>query len=282
MDYPTLLTCGKTWALAKRNLAGVSQYMVFPLHCHNWRCKFCAKQKAARVATAIERIFSGEQLYMLTLTWFHDRPPEQVWPEVGECWNRIRTAISKRYGAFRFVRVLETHKASAYPHLHVILTAAVEKKWIAREAEAAGLGFICDVRPCDSMYAGYYVRKYLSKPWPREDSWAYRALAGCRLWSASRGLVPKEVKEAGWSLILTKSSYDGAVAEAREHITWDQPRNTELVFSPIGECALVITAAPADFGPELLLDQSEPDIPVETPRCSAIQLCLDLVAGQPL
>jgi hypothetical protein len=245
------------------------QYMVFPLHCHNSRCEYCARLKGIRVAGAIEKVFAEQKTYMMTITWHHDKPPQEVWAKVGPDWNRIRTAIVKRYGAFKFVRILETHTVSPYPHLHVILSANVEKEWLSKECESAGAGFICNVEECTSLYAGYYVRKYLTKAWPREDSWLYCKLAGCRIWSASRGLIPPECKEAGWTLIATKQTYDDACTETQELIRWDLPRHTELVFTPLGDCALVITAHPPDIGPDILLDQTDAIILVAEPEPDA-------------
>ncbi|MCY4490408.1 MAG: hypothetical protein OXC46_02970 [Thaumarchaeota archaeon] len=44
----------------------------------------------------------------------------QAWQNVGKDWNRFKSALTRKYGKFSFLRCFESH-ANGYPHVHALL-----------------------------------------------------------------------------------------------------------------------------------------------------------------
>jgi hypothetical protein len=108
-------------------------------------------------------LFDGRSLWMYTFTYYHSKPPLEVWSEYSAAWNRFRTAAAKRYGRFAYARVLEHHHKSPYPHLHIIADKEFGAVWLAAELKSAGFGYQAKCKPITSEGAITYVTKYLTK-----------------------------------------------------------------------------------------------------------------------
>jgi hypothetical protein len=141
------------------------RYKAFPVRCKSWDCPTCSRIKAERYKVRMQPLFDSDELYMYTFTFYHSKPEIEVWSEVSKAWNRFRTAAQKKYGRFSYVRILEHHHASDYPHLHCLVDKRFGDVWIAAELKAAGFGYQCKVAKVTSAGAAAYVSKYLTKPW---------------------------------------------------------------------------------------------------------------------
>jgi hypothetical protein len=146
------------------------RFLAVQTRCKSWDCPYCAKIKADGYKERMKKLFDGRPLFLYTLTYFHNKPPEEVWKNYSVAWNRIRTAINKKYGSFAYVRVLESHTVSPYPHLHVIADVHVPERWFGQELLSAGFGYQADMKPITSVGAVFYVSKYLTKGWSNEQS----------------------------------------------------------------------------------------------------------------
>lgn len=108
------------------------------LRCKSWSCPYCSKinsmvlRRKTEIATEtyIDQIKQDGYQYeyyvkFLTLTVPGSSYRQKVSPENAEThlkknWNKLRTAIAKKYGKFEYIWVVEKQR-DGYPHLHVIL-----------------------------------------------------------------------------------------------------------------------------------------------------------------
>lgn len=160
-----LLGCETSFLGIKRKTFGTISYRVMPLRCHSWDCPVCARVKSKLYKERMAPLFDGRPLWMYTFTYYHDRPPLEVWRDYSRAWNRLRTAATKKFGGISYARILEHHNCSPYPHLHVIADIDLGDVWLARELASAGFGYQAKKRRVTSREAVTYVTKYLTKPW---------------------------------------------------------------------------------------------------------------------
>src|SRR3972149_120508 len=132
--------CEKFFCAIRQDVTDATRYVSFPMRCKSWDCPTCRKVKAKEYKSRIEEINDGRPLYFLTLTYYHSQSPLVAWRTYNEAWNRFRTHVSKRFGSFDYIRVLESHNDSPYPHLHVIMDKLVPACDLGRMAIAAGFG----------------------------------------------------------------------------------------------------------------------------------------------
>ena len=144
------------------------RYKGFPVRCNSWNCRTCARIKADKYRERMRPLFENGTLFFYTFTFYHGRPPMDVWADVSKAWNRLRTAAAKKYGSFSYARVLEHHHHSPYPHLHVIADIEFKPTWLGPELKRAGFGYQSICKPVTSEGAATYVTKYLTKPWTDE------------------------------------------------------------------------------------------------------------------
>lgn len=103
-----------------------------------------------------------------------------------QCWNKLRTALVKRYGKFQYFRIHEAH-SDGVPHFHVLFAgkAVAPKSFadtLARLWKKYGLGFVKinlikdhKGRPCrgfqDLKHAINYLLKYITKGITSAGKW---------------------------------------------------------------------------------------------------------------
>lgn len=218
---PAIQQCGKRYMGLFRGTAEGSEVKVVQTHCKSWDCPKCARTKSRRVARAITELFSRQQCYMYTFTFFHSRPASEAWSDYNASWNRFATAVRKRFGEFSYVRILESQPKSHYPHLHVLSTLYIPEKWFGEESIRAGFGFQLKHQRIDSTGASNYVRKYLSKPWPDGEGRDYRKQYRCRVYTCSQGLLDSRPPRAGWYIISLRGSLTTIDAAAQCFIEWN-------------------------------------------------------------
>jgi hypothetical protein len=177
------------------------RYKAFPARCSTWECPICARIKSHKYQLRMRPLFEKKQLFFYTLTFYHSQRPDAVWSNVSRVWNRFRTAAVKQFGSINYVRVLEHHKKSPYPHLHIIADTLLPATWLGAEAVRAGFGYQIDSKPITSKGAAIYVSKYLSKPW--SDPYCSAIRKGLRLRVISFGGTVCHAQNFGssWDII---------------------------------------------------------------------------------
>jgi len=225
--------CGKWFFAATHENGSVSRFIAAPVRCHSWNCPVCRKQKARDYRRRMDRLDTLPQLFFYTLTYYHSISPDEAWATYNKAWNRLRTAISKKYGRFNYVRVLESHSASPFPHLHVIADVNVRAVDLGRMATKAGFGYQIRAKAITGNGAKDYVAKYVTKEWTNETSARLREKHRCRIISFSRGLLSNKKKQAGWSMLLLKGSYEECVDALEVAVNWSNIRKEIDVFKEI-------------------------------------------------
>lgn len=213
--------CRNYYIPLKRQTVGNCEYSIVPLRCKSWECVDCRKDKVKTVKDRISKLFDGRKLWLLTLTYYHSRPPAEAWRVYNESWNRFKTAVVKRYGKFSFCRILESHKNSPFPHLHVILDKYLPPTYLNKEALSAGFGYQIDCTEINSNKAIAYVTKYLTKEWSNAESLAIIKQGRVRRVSYSRDLSSLPVIPGEWEPIGTPVDFDTAVDIITTDREWD-------------------------------------------------------------
>jgi hypothetical protein len=119
--------------------------------------------------------YSNQEWWMLTLTLgsgYKDVP--RAYKALRGLWDRMRKALSREDAEWQYCAFVEgqPHRQSM-PHLHILLnfcpTACTGKHGtITRHAthgfaHKMGWGFEAELKPVESLQAGDYIAKYLSK-----------------------------------------------------------------------------------------------------------------------
>jgi hypothetical protein len=109
----------------------------------------------------------------LTLTldgneWRKNHSIEYAEQEIKKNWNKLRSAIIKKYGKFEYIWVMESQK-DGYPHMHVVMIGKSIsppdiKEWIYKLWKSYGMGFSF----IKQVYGGTggitaYITKYITK-----------------------------------------------------------------------------------------------------------------------
>lgn len=193
--------CGKHFIVVKREKDGKAVLQAFPARCKSWNCPRCADKKSINYGRRIAAAFKNEQLYLYTFTFFHTRSSRVVWQNAATAWNLLLTKIHKRYRGFRYVKILECHTQSNYPHYHVLSSRLLSARWLGAALIASGFGYQSRLSRVNSQGVSGYLRKYLGKSWPRPDAQKIRTELGLRVVTFSRaaGLCP--VHNGGWSYV---------------------------------------------------------------------------------
>jgi hypothetical protein len=201
--------------------------MAIPIKCGKWDCPDCRKEKAAKYRKRMSKLYDGRKLYYMTFTYYHDITPDKAWATYNTAWNRFRTYISKQVGKFNYVRVLESHKSSPYPHLHVICDIYVPAVVFAMAAKRAGFGYQLDCQAITTEGAMKYVTKYLTKEWQNEEGSRLRKMHNCRIVSFSRGLLDPLTRKGEWDVLLVGASLSQCVEAIRDSIEWNREKYPE-------------------------------------------------------
>jgi hypothetical protein len=212
--------CEKYYCAVHHRTGNVSKYLAFPMRCKTWDCPVCRPIKALNYKERMKKLKCLQNLNFYTLTFFHSAPPAEVWENASKCWNRLRTNLRNRFGPFNYVRILETHKNSPYPHFHFVADYRFPPTALGTAAVAAGFGYQIDSQAIDSDRALDYVLKYLTKEWPRDDSKEYRKQYKCRIISFSRGLLSPSRRVTNWELLCYNSSLGACLDHINVDYTW--------------------------------------------------------------
>lgn len=195
------MSCGSTFLYIKKKVDKLHYFAFVPSRCKSWSCPKCRPIKSNIVSKYINDNFRSDDLYLLTLTFFHSGDVLDSWKNLGACWNRMRTYISKKYGRFDYIRIVEPHKAGGWPHLHILIKGCVIDESIVKLVPKWGFGWNMCVKPLSVSNASRYLCKYLSKEWPDTHSQVLRVASKCRVVSVSRGMPPIFTKESEWSVV---------------------------------------------------------------------------------
>jgi hypothetical protein len=239
--------CKKFFCAVKTDNLDVTRYLAFPMSCKSWDCPSCRRKKAEDYRSRMNSIDDGRKLWFLTLTYFHNNSPLEAWRTYNVAWNRLRTHISKRYGSFDYIRVLESHKNSPYPHLHVILDAEMSHSFIGEAAVSAGFGYQIKYKPITADGCFAYIRKYLTKEWKNEEAWKLRKHCRCRIISFSRGLLSPARRKAGWTPVLVGSDFECCLDHIKIDYEWHTTARAQVQYQSIGEDFAEITVLWTDF-----------------------------------
>jgi len=206
-----------------------TDYVITPLKCKRWDCDSCRPKKALFYKSIISECFGNEQIYMYTFTYYHNKSEARTWETYNESWNRFRTAVTKKYGAMKYLRVLETHKESAYPHLHLLTTSYIAPVWFGKEVVQAGFGWSADWKRLDNTGACQYVAKYLTKKWTREDSANLRKQFHLRIVTMSQGLVDKPSHKNRWYVLSRFTTWIKARDNIEKYLNWNNSGEQLLI-----------------------------------------------------
>lgn len=163
-------------------------YKSIHLRCGKWSCPDCARKnaKVLRWKTKIGLSWAYDLISkenkgfrfdyyfkFLTLTvdgkkWRSENSIESAEEQIKANWNKLRSAIQKRYGKFEFVWVCERQR-DGYPHLHVLMVGKAIadpgiKEFIYDLWISYGMGFSF----IKKVYGGVsgvsaYLTKYMTK-----------------------------------------------------------------------------------------------------------------------
>lgn len=195
------MICGSNFLYIKKYVNNKHLFAFVPSRCKSWSCPKCRPIKANIVRNYIKDNFQSENLYMLTLTFFHSGSPLETWKNLGSCWNRMRTYIAKRYGAFKYLRIVEPHRVGGWPHLHILIEGFVCDKEIVNLVTKWGFGWNMHNVRMSTDSAARYVSKYLTKDWPDASADVLRAASKCRIVSVSRGMPAIFTAKSEWSVV---------------------------------------------------------------------------------
>jgi hypothetical protein len=162
--------------------------IIMKAHCKSWSCPVCRKRKARWIEEQIHQHFADGDVYLLTLTYFQNRSKKDVWNSLGPSWNRLSTYIRKKFGKFKYIRIVEPHKSN-YPHLHIILNRYIDTKIAFKYLTSQGFGWNMSLKKITVKSARLYVAKYLSKVEWSQEAESFRVSSKCRIVSCSKGII---------------------------------------------------------------------------------------------
>lgn len=254
--------CGKYYCAVRSKASEVQRYLAFPIRCGSWDCPPCRRYKANSYQKRMKLLYDGRGLWFYTLTYYHNLTPGEAWSTYNRAWNRLRTNAAKKYGSFNYVRVLESHNSSPYPHLHVIADLRIPVGDFGKIATAAGFGYQIKEAKISTENAMNYIAKYLTKEWRNEESWALRKNYRCRIISFSRGLLSPKVRSGQWDALLVGTDLARCVDHIRTDYQWDTNRHAAVVSETETDTFYDVSIIWTDREPNALIrkdDDWQPD-----------------------
>jgi hypothetical protein len=195
----------------KKEIAGTAILKAVPLRCKSWSCPICSEKKSNSYGKRIADSFGNQQLYFYTFTFYHSMDSLSCWKNQSKAWNHLLTILHKHYGRFSYVKVLESHRESPYPHLHVLTKRLFGAVILGQALVSAGFGYQSRVARVQSVGVSSYLRKYLGKSWTRADSSLLRKKLALRIVCFSRGACNSAHLHSGWSFIGISQDRDSAI-----------------------------------------------------------------------
>jgi hypothetical protein len=189
-------TCGSfTRAVYSTNSHGlVLGFQRF--YCKSWSCPHCARKKAYAASEKMKNGFKGSEVRFMTLT-VPDLPnKEKQAKDLSKSWNRLRLAITRKFGTFKYAKVLEFQPQTGSPHYHILLDIYIPKVWLNEHAVKTGFGQICDIKKVGSESIIGYLIKYLTKGGQSEESEKIIKKLKLRRLSYSRHFEEKALPDA--------------------------------------------------------------------------------------
>lgn len=168
----------------------------FNLPCNKWDCEDCAKRKAIVLGNRVKAGFAGERIRFATFTDTGKGSLCERLKRLKTAWNRLRLALSRKYGLTKFFWVLEFGGKRGRPHLHCLLNCYIPQQQLSWLAANAGFGSVVDIREVKDGGGFGYVFKYLSKDCGlKAGSSALRTIGG-RRFGLSRNFPPLRSESA--------------------------------------------------------------------------------------
>lgn len=195
------MDCCKSYLYLSKKIHDTHYFAFVPARCKSWSCPICRPIKAKQVSSYIQDHFRSKKLFMLTLTFYHRGSVRDCWAQIGKRWNRMRTFISKKYGRFDYLRMVEPHKKGGWPHLHVLIKGCVIDKEITKMITNWGFGWNMHFSRVSNKNAASYISKYLTKEWPTIDAEVLRQSTKTRIVCVSRGLPAVFTTTSEWSVV---------------------------------------------------------------------------------
>lgn len=226
---------GESWGVPGAPCGGATaekledgRLTVVPLLCGKWSCPMCGWLRYYWFVTELRRAMKRHGLrYFWTLTIRQGYcTPQESYVEIQKGWNRLRTAIVRKYGALAYVWVVEGQK-NGMAHLHLVWDRYVDVDWLRAAWERSFPGSRqVHVGRIGSDDGPGYLAKYLGKESGRSlvteegvDLW------GKHRWGRSRGIDfrPYRVPTGGWTVVweaykdrLGEAVSRGALLESQE------------------------------------------------------------------
>jgi hypothetical protein len=233
--------CGVGFQVLKSKDVLNESVAAFIQRCKSWDCAVCRRVKASKLESFMQRNLVGINLYAFTFTFYHREPVGVAWQNVGRRWNALLTRIRAHNKGIGYVRVLEPHKESPYPHLHVIFDRYVDCSKMAVWLKNSGFGWNMLSTPISSENFQRYMTKYLTKEWPDESTSSLRRASRCRVVSASRRFGAIFARPAQWTKVVRNCSIAAAkttvlslvassIKQAKKYYDF-KSTDTSLVFS---------------------------------------------------
>jgi hypothetical protein len=195
--------CGTSNVVVKHNTEDGLRYSVIRKRCHSWLCPKCARKLYRRWLVSIESYFEGRRVRFLTLTSPPSLSVTDSYVNLPQAWNRLRSAIIRKYGQFRYVRVVEVQPGTQRAHFHVLLDVFISQSWLSSVVERSGFGKIFDIRLAEKNGLKYYLAKYLGKPMPMGQGAEAMFIARSRRVSGARGFVLQAYNRSSGRLLLS-------------------------------------------------------------------------------
>lgn len=207
------IKCPRHYAVGVKKTDTLTEYRTLPLTCKSWSCPSCAPKKSARYGKIFESIFTRKQLYFYTLTFHHRGDPRSVWARAAKSWNHLLTILHQTEGRFSYVRILESHTISCYPHYHIVVTKHFDAVKFGQALRRSGFGWQAVCKRVNAQGLNGYLRKYLAKPWTRTDAAQLRRLLRLRLVSVSRDLRLTPHNPTDWHLLKAVPTANATAAD---------------------------------------------------------------------
>jgi hypothetical protein len=225
------------WTIATWKRDGGEDPKISPFVCRSWRhegeCRAaCGACDFTRIVTALEE---HEHWTCCVLTY-----PARQWPDVKQLfrfgvvsWSRLRKRLTREFGPILYVQTWEVHR-SGYPHVNVVISNELIQEaagresnfdnptWLKDAAEECGFGWKCHASPMRDRerMAGYITKLGLELTGQAQKNQVpVNAPRHFRRIRASRGLLPKRIKDETITGQLFKLPYDYVVGQHGEQST---------------------------------------------------------------
>ena len=195
------LKCPYMYAVGQKKNGETTEHKVLALPCKSWSCPTCASKKSERYGKVLNNLFSREQVWFYTFTFTHSQSPQEAWSNAAACWNRLNTFLHQKFGKYSYVRILESHVKSPYPHYHICINRYFPATSITAALKRSGFGWAGNCQRVSSNGLSGYLRKYLTKCWPRADAAELRKVLRLRVFSVSRDIKLNSNPTNDWHLV---------------------------------------------------------------------------------